>query len=54
MTFLDLQIDNHVNRKNHIGQTITKLHEAYHAVRPVFLTSNTGNPKIIYFVHLTL
>ena len=45
MKFLGLQIDNHLNRKNHIEQMIPKLSAACYAVRSMVHISNFNTIK---------
>jgi hypothetical protein len=47
--FLGLQIDNHLNQKNHIDQWVPKLREACYEVRSVFNVSNIDTLKSVYF-----
>jgi hypothetical protein len=49
--FLGLQIDNHLNWKNHIYQLIPKLSGTCYAVISVLRISNTGMLKSIYFAY---
>jgi hypothetical protein len=52
--FLGLQISNHLNWKNHIGQMIPKLNTACYAVRSMFHISITAILKSIYFAYFHL
>jgi hypothetical protein len=47
--FLGLQIDNHLNRTNHIDKLIPKLSGACYAVRSLCHIINTDHVKSIYF-----
>jgi hypothetical protein len=47
--FLGLQIDNHLNWKNHIDQLVPKLSGACYTVRSMLHISNTDTLKSIYF-----
>jgi predicted metallopeptidase len=49
--FLGLQIDNHVNLKNHIDLMIPKLSRAYYAIRSTSHMSSTDTLKSIYFAY---
>jgi hypothetical protein len=49
--FLGLQIDNHLNWKNHIDQIVPKLSGACYAVRSMSHVSNTVTLKAIYFAY---
>jgi hypothetical protein len=49
--FLSLQLDNHVNWKNHIDQMIPKLSGVWYAVRLLFHISNINTLKSIYFTY---
>jgi hypothetical protein len=49
--FLGLQIDNHLNWKNHIDLMIPKLSIACYAGISVFHISNTDTTKSIYFTY---
>jgi hypothetical protein len=49
--FLDLQIDDHLNWKNHIDQMIPKLSWACYAVRSMFHIVNIYTMKSIYFAY---
>jgi len=49
--FLGLQIDNHINWKNHIEQMIPKLSAACYTVRSMVHTSNINTLKSIYYVY---
>jgi len=46
--FLSLQIENHINWKNHIEQMVPELHGAYYAIRSIVHISNINNLKSIY------
>jgi hypothetical protein len=47
--FLVLQIDNHINWKNHIEERIPKLSEACYAIRSMVHISNINSIKSIYY-----
>ena len=47
--FLGLQIDNHINQKNHIEQMIPKLSAACYVVRSTVHISNINTPKSVYY-----
>jgi hypothetical protein len=47
--FLGLQIDNHLNWRNHFDQLVPKLSAADYAVRSVFHISNIDTLQSIYF-----
>jgi hypothetical protein len=49
--FLGLQIDNHLNWKNHIDQTVPKLSGACYAVRSMSHVSNNVTLKTMYFAY---
>jgi hypothetical protein len=49
--FLGLQIENHLNWKNHIDQLVPKLSRACYAVRSLLDISNTDSLKSIYFAN---
>jgi hypothetical protein len=49
--FLGLQIDNHLNWKNHINQLVPKLSGGCYEVRSMFYISNTDTLKSIYFTY---
>ena len=49
--FLGLQIDNHINWKNHKEKVIPKLSEARNAIRSMVDISNTNTFKSIYYVY---
>jgi hypothetical protein len=49
--FLGLQIDNHLNWKNHIDLMIPKLRRAHYAIRLMSHISSTDILKSIYFAH---
>jgi hypothetical protein len=49
--FLGLQIDNHLNWKNHIDQLVPELSSACYAVRSMYHISNTDILKSIYFAY---
>jgi hypothetical protein len=49
--FLSLQIDNHINWKNHIKEMISKLSTCY-AIRLMVCISNINTPKSIYYTYL--
>jgi hypothetical protein len=46
--FLGLQIDNHINQKNHIEQMIPKLNASCYVIRSTVHISNINTPKSIY------
>jgi hypothetical protein len=50
-TFLGLQLDNHINWKDHIDQMIPKLSAACYAFRSMFHISNIITLKSIYFAY---
>ena len=50
LKFLGMQIDNHLNWKNHIDQIIPKLSAAYYIVRQMFYICNSDTLRSIYFV----
>jgi hypothetical protein len=47
--FLDLQIDNNLNSKNHTGQMIPKLSAACYASQSMVRISNINILKLIYY-----
>ena len=47
--FLCLQIDNHINWKNHIEKMIPKLSGACYVVRSMIHISNINTLKLIYY-----
>jgi hypothetical protein len=47
--FLGLQIDNHLNWKNHIDLMIPKLSRSCYGIRSMFLISSTDTLKSIHF-----
>jgi hypothetical protein len=47
--FLSLQIDNHINWKNHIEEIIPKLSDAYYAVRSMVQISNINTLKSVHY-----
>jgi hypothetical protein len=49
--FLGLQIDNHLNWKNHIDQIVPKLFGASYAIKSMSHVSNTVTLKAIYFAY---
>jgi hypothetical protein len=49
--FLGVQIDNHLNWKNHIEQMIPKLSGSCYAIRSVVHVSNINILKSIYYVY---
>jgi hypothetical protein len=49
--FPGIQIDNHLNWKNHIDQLIPKLSGVCYVVRSLLHISNTDMHKSIYFAH---
>jgi hypothetical protein len=49
--FLGLQIDNHLNWKNHIDLMIPKLSRACYGIRSVCHISSTDTLKLIYFAY---
>jgi hypothetical protein len=48
-TFLGLQINNHLNYKNHIQPLIPKLSEAHYAIRSIIHISNINTLQSIYY-----
>jgi hypothetical protein len=48
MKFLGLQIDNHLNWKDHVKQMIPKLSAARYAVRSMVHINNINTLKSIY------
>jgi hypothetical protein len=52
--FLALQIDNHLNWKNHIEQMIPKLSGACYAIRSVVHISNINTLKSFYYALILL
>jgi len=49
--FIVLQIDNHINWKNHIEEMIPKLSEACYAVRSMVHISNINTLKSIFYAY---
>jgi hypothetical protein len=49
--FLGLQIDNHLNWKNHINQLVPKLSGTCYAVRSMLHITNNDTLKSIYFAY---
>ena len=49
--FLGLQIDNHINWKNHIEEMIPKMSEACYCSRSVVHISNINTLKSIYYAY---
>ena len=49
--FLGLQLDNHINCKNHIEEVIPKLCGACYAIMSVVLISNINTCKSIYYAY---
>jgi hypothetical protein len=49
--YLGLQIDNHINWKNHTEQMIPKLHGACYAIQSMVHTSNIHTLRSIYYAH---
>ena len=49
--FLGLQIDNHINLKNHIRQVIPKLNGACYTFRSVVQISNINTLKSFYYAY---
>jgi hypothetical protein len=47
--FVGLQIDNHLDWKNHTDKIVPKLSGACYAIRSIAHVSNTVTPKAIYF-----
>jgi hypothetical protein len=45
-----VQIDNHINWKNHIDEMISKLSEACGAVWPKLRINKINTPRLIYYV----
>jgi hypothetical protein len=52
--FLGLQIDNHLNWKNHVDQLVSELSEECSAVRSMLHISNTDTLKSIFLLTFTL
>jgi hypothetical protein len=50
--FLGLQIDNHVNLKNHIEQMLHKLSGTYYAIRSMVHISNINTLKSVYYTYI--
>jgi hypothetical protein len=46
--FIGLQIDNHLNWKNHVDQMVPKLCGEVHVARSMFHISDIDTPKTIY------
>jgi hypothetical protein len=46
-----MQLDNHLNWKDHIDQIIPKLSAAYYAVRQMYHICNNNTLKSIYFAY---
>jgi len=51
LKFLDIQIDNHLNWKNHIDQIICKLSAACYMVRQMYYICNNDTLRSIYFAY---
>jgi hypothetical protein len=51
ITFLGLEIDQHLNWKTHTEQIIPRLSSACYAVRSMFHFSNLHTLKMIYFAY---
>ena len=51
LKFLGIQIDNHLNWKNHIGQIISKLSAACYMVKQIFHICNNDTLRSIYFAY---
>jgi hypothetical protein len=51
LKFLGIQIDNHLNWKNHIEQIIPKLSAACYMVRQMYYICNNDTLKSIYFAY---
>jgi hypothetical protein len=49
--FISLQMNNHINWKNHIEQTIPKLSGAYSAIRSMVHISNINTLRSIHYVY---
>ena len=49
--FLGLQIDNHINLKNHVEQMIPKLSSAHYAIRSTVHVGNMNTLKSVYFAY---
>ena len=52
--YLGLQIDNHINQKNHIDQVLHNLSGASYTLRSVFHIRNINTLTSVYFAYLTL
>ena len=51
LKFLGIQIDNHLNWKNHIDQIIPKLSAARYMVRQIYYICNNDILRSIYFAY---
>jgi hypothetical protein len=51
LKFLGLQIDNHLNWKNHIDQIIPKLSAACYMVKQMYYICNSDTLRLIYFAY---
>ena len=51
LIFLGIQIDNHLNWKNHIDQIIPKLGAACFIVRQMYYVCNNDSLRPVYFVY---
>jgi hypothetical protein len=51
LKFLGIQIDNHLNWKNHIDQIIRKLSAACYMVRQMYYICNNDTLRSIYFAY---
>jgi len=51
LKFLGIQIDNHLNWKNHTDQIIPKLSAACYMVRQMYYICNNDTLKSIYFAY---
>jgi len=50
--FLDIQIDNHINWKNHFEQMIPKLSAACFAIRLMVHISNINTVQSVYYAYI--
>ena len=51
LKFLGIHIDNHLNWKNHINQTVPKFSSPCYMVRQMYYTCNNDTLKSIYFAY---
>ena len=51
LKFFDIQIDNHLNWRNHTDQIIPRLSIAYYMVRQMCHICNNGTLRSIYFAY---